>query len=114
MAHDSKVEWLSVFQVWLTARFNAEFEDADWAPSFNDAVGRVIAAPRGRTEPRIVVSLPPDALSRPPYVIAAQVAAEIRSQAEQAGSVPRRRTTPIEPIRKVEPPPQAEPPVSEA
>ncbi len=114
MGFDHKADWLNEFEVWMAARFEAEFGGEAWIHHFDVATLEVWAAPRGSaSQSRIVAALPADALNRPPYLIAAFVAAEIRRKAEEAGMAPRKRTS--APAR-LDPPqlPDAEPPATDA
>ncbi len=90
---DARAEWFTVFRVWLAARLRFEFIDADWSFQVHETYGRVTAMPSGSASASISWNLPTDFRGRPPYVIAAQVAADIRVQAEEMGLVSRRRTT---------------------
>ncbi len=94
MVLGARAEWFSVFEVWFAARFRAEFPDADWIFLVNDPAARVTATPRGNDRVKISVSMPPDFQTTEPYVVAAQVAAQVRIKAEEMGLVQRRRSGP--------------------
>lgn len=87
-----RLEWFEVFDIWLAARFRSEFAEVDWMHQLDDDSARVSARPRSSYEPEVFVFLPQDYLDREPYVVAAQVAAQLRMRAEEDGLVPRLRT----------------------
>lgn len=82
---ESSGSWLIVFDVWLVARLRAEFPDADWTFRVVEQDHLVEAGPRSASKMPVVVRLPEYYRSRPPYVVAAQVASQIRQLAEKAG-----------------------------
>ncbi len=93
MDSGARAEWFSVFEVYFAARLRGEFPDADWIFLVNDPSARVAAMPRGSTM-KVKVSLPADFLANAPYLVAAMVAAQVRTTAEEMGLAPRRRTLP--------------------